>query len=600
MAIWNSNGQDTGGSGSYVSGTQGVQYIHDTFASNGDTITLPTGTFTWTHGVLLTKDVYILGSGYTPNTVTGGNTPGAPTLATTVDFTATTSTTTYTWAIGVALLPSAGGGNYFRVSGIHFTSSTGGINSLSFAFFDIGTQNSVTGSSNSDPFRIDNCILDGASSQVITFRTEGNGIGCVLDHDTFIGGPASELVHINGLNPDTFGALGGWKDDVTPGSNQLVYLEDCIFQLYNYNSQANYLATSAIESFFGSRTCIRFSSFYLAQIDQHGTHGAVGTRWYEFYNLTFYNGTTAVANNSHSTWLALRGGSGFVYNITASPSNFFWFGVIYSDDSYSTSPTAAYVTSTWPSISPTTEWAPYGPGQGIAVSNAPQVPDDSSPVYVWGLDRTILEVGTQNGQSGASDIAENRNFFVSSSKPTNILLYEQASGAISNYNYTAFTYPHPLTGLSGSVPGYGLTAATDASIVRTLLGVSSGSYSVPANNYFACYSTQFTNAAKAGATEWSNSVNTNYARVAMGAGGAGWSIAAYANGQGVIWSNLNNVISPTVIGANQAFYGLGFCDSGTIGGGNVNFFIDLLTQLTIAIGQCVLLPAGTGASFTTY
>ncbi|HEY1581367.1 MAG TPA: hypothetical protein VGF82_30225, partial [Terracidiphilus sp.] len=45
-----------------------VQFIHDTLAQNGDTITLPPGTFTWATGVTISKIITLQGQG----TGTGG------------------------------------------------------------------------------------------------------------------------------------------------------------------------------------------------------------------------------------------------------------------------------------------------------------------------------------------------------------------------------------------------------------------------------------------------------------------------------------------------------------------------------------------------
>src|SRR6188472_2743977 len=47
-----------------------VQAIHDTNAHDGDTITLPAGTFIWTTGVSLTKGVTVIGQ----TTITGAGT----------------------------------------------------------------------------------------------------------------------------------------------------------------------------------------------------------------------------------------------------------------------------------------------------------------------------------------------------------------------------------------------------------------------------------------------------------------------------------------------------------------------------------------------
>src|SRR5215469_2492602 len=57
--VWPSDGSDAN-----------VQAIHDTNANDGDTITLPAGTFIWTAGVKLTKGITVAGQ----TTVTGAGT----------------------------------------------------------------------------------------------------------------------------------------------------------------------------------------------------------------------------------------------------------------------------------------------------------------------------------------------------------------------------------------------------------------------------------------------------------------------------------------------------------------------------------------------
>jgi len=49
----------------YVSdgSAQNVQYVHDNLAQDGDTITLPAGTFIWTSGVTISKAITIQGTG---------------------------------------------------------------------------------------------------------------------------------------------------------------------------------------------------------------------------------------------------------------------------------------------------------------------------------------------------------------------------------------------------------------------------------------------------------------------------------------------------------------------------------------------------------
>lgn len=146
--------------------------------------------------------------------------------------------------------------------------------------------------------------------------------------------------------------------------------------------------------------------------------------------------------------------------------------------------------------------------------------------------------------------------------------------------------------------GSGLTAAADTSITKTIVGVTSGAYSSPSNNYVALYTTQFTASTKSGATEWSAASDTAYARQAMGATGTGWTIAAYSNGVGVVFTNTNTITQPAVAGTGQTLFAVGFCDALT--SGNIDFFADLSSSQSVAVGVSVVFTASTGISFTTY
>jgi hypothetical protein len=84
----------------------------------------------------------------------------------------------------------------------------------------------------------------------------------------------------------------------------------------------------------------------------------------------------------------------------------------------------------------------------------------------------------------------------------------------------------------------------------------------------------------------------------MGATGAGWTIAAYANGTGVVWNNTNTITQPAVAGTGQTLFAVGFCDALTVG--NIDFFADLASSVAVAVGVQVILSASTGAVFTTY
>src|SRR5258705_4862947 len=105
-----------------------VQFIHDTLAQSGDTITLPPGTYTWATGVTITKIITLQGQG----TGTGG---GDQTII--ID----------NYALGQPLLSlQVGSTGVFRMTGITVQSGSGSIK-------DGGTIN-INGLGN---VRIDHC-----------------------------------------------------------------------------------------------------------------------------------------------------------------------------------------------------------------------------------------------------------------------------------------------------------------------------------------------------------------------------------------------------------------------------------------------------------
>jgi len=151
--------------------------------------------------------------------------------------------------------------------------------------------------------------------------------------------------------------------------------------------------------------------------------------------------------------------------------------------------------------------------------------------------------------------------------------------------------------------GNGLTAQTDGSITNTLIG-KAGGYTSPTNNWVGCFTGNFTAAAKSAATavEWLVANDGAYARQAMGASGAGWTVNAYLSGTGVVWTNTNTITQPAVTLNAQTLGAIGLMDSVGPTGGNANFFIDVASPLSVAVGVNVILSGGgsPGLTFTTY
>jgi hypothetical protein len=151
--------------------------------------------------------------------------------------------------------------------------------------------------------------------------------------------------------------------------------------------------------------------------------------------------------------------------------------------------------------------------------------------------------------------------------------------------------------------GSGLTAAVDLTLTRTIVGATSP-YTSPSGGAMWCslYSTQFTAATKAGATEWTTGSDTNYARQALGTGGtntSGWTINAYASGTGVVITNFATLTQPAP-SSSQTLNAVGFCDTVGPTGGNIDLFADLPSPQTVNTGVQVIIAATTGAVFTIY
>ena len=130
-----------------------VQYLHDNSAHNGDTITLPTGAFTWATGVTISKSITLQGvAGATQINRAG-----------------------YSGAlVSITGLPSD---LPVRVTGIRFNSPVGQNGDLHSSM----VQGPYGGTWGLTQLRIDHCYFYGGM-RTLHFRYRVNG---VVDHNTF-------------------------------------------------------------------------------------------------------------------------------------------------------------------------------------------------------------------------------------------------------------------------------------------------------------------------------------------------------------------------------------------------------------------------------
>lgn len=258
--------------------------------------------------------------------------------------------------------------------------------------------------------RITGIKFDGGTTQSVMLIARNGGKG-LIDHCEFVSGSASEMIHNEAYGPDPRPGPG-WTNNVTPGSDDALYIEDCTFSKNPLQDQY-FWGTSAVQNYYGSRTVFRHNTCNYCQIDVHGTQGMVGGRWFEIYDNVF---TIPASGGNQSDFIVLRGGSGVVYGntVTGGPNSGAGNINLYDENGGS---------------------SPLYLGRGWS--------QNPSPVYLWNVDPKMHVGSGSNVQSG-------RDYFVSASEPASMKVWQQSSqNANSTYAYTALAYPHPGQGGGG-------------------------------------------------------------------------------------------------------------------------------------------------------
>jgi hypothetical protein len=246
-----------------------VQYLHDNSAQDGDTITMPAGTFSWTQGVVITKGITLIGQTTTDpvnrsavdNTIILDNAPrgGTP-----------------------IILVNSVAGKTCRVSGI--TLRAGAVLPLNY-------NGAVKLLGNSASVRVDHCHFDNLQYQAEYIRIGGQVYG-VLDHNVMSSNSGNQLAVTiyNGGTSTIFGD-DAWAAPANYGGSNFIFIED--------NSVSNF-AGGATDDFDGGRWVFRHNHVYDTLMQTHGTECCRdrGGRAHEIYN-----------NDNHlTTFLCCTGG----------------------------------------------------------------------------------------------------------------------------------------------------------------------------------------------------------------------------------------------------------------------------------------------------
>ena len=265
--VYNSNGTP-----------ESVQYLHDGQAQNGDTITLPVGTFVWSTQILITKNITLSGAGQDV-TVIYDNVPKPDGGSSTVPmfFTGITGGLRIT---GFTLHGQAQDTQVFNKGEIHVD----------------GTSHSV---------RIDHVKIDQPGTGAMLFSGD---IWGVVDHCVFNLPNFKQAIQV--FNPNYGGGSYGDVSYELPtnlGSGQGIYIEDSTFV---GPGRAGAGVTDATQ---GGRFVFRYNTVTSDNAVTHGTEGQRyrGVRSYEFYDNTFTNPNTIIF-----CAIYLRGGTGVIWGNT--------------------------------------------------------------------------------------------------------------------------------------------------------------------------------------------------------------------------------------------------------------------------------------------
>lgn len=291
MATYVSNGVDTGGSGPYVSGTQGVQYLITSIASAGDIIVIPNGSFTWSTGITCSKGLKIMGQTIGGVTITSQSNSALVVLTPPSSSSQVLEFCNLNFICGSSVTGSTG--HFVAVNYVSFPVTNGPV-----AIHDCSFSTPGTGQV------LNSMVLVSQNGTVIyscTFNTNS-----VMNPSTGQGSAGDECIQFKNPGTDIWQFVDTMGLSGDPNGTQNTYVEDCHF-LNNL--------TETLDFDDGSRTAVRSCTFTLAAIASHGYDTSpFGGRHWELYNNNFVgdSGTTNLPNG----WITMRSGTGVIANNT--------------------------------------------------------------------------------------------------------------------------------------------------------------------------------------------------------------------------------------------------------------------------------------------
>jgi len=245
-----------------------------TAASDGDTVTIPSGTCSWATSVSIpsSKGITLQGAGIGSTIIQDGT--GAYSNVLRV-YTATAS-------------------QPVRVTAIEFDAQ---------ATVKSGLYSQIYVSGDAPDFRIDNCKFDDMKSRGIIAHAGGNELYGLIDHCEFVAPYAAGVQGVTTLGEGPESGIQ-WTRAYTPGTANAIYTEDCTFTY-------SYLNDGATDNYGGARYVFRNNIVNGTMMGGH--HGADSGGYYSGHTAEYYNN---VMTSDEYRGIYYRGGTGFIFNNT--------------------------------------------------------------------------------------------------------------------------------------------------------------------------------------------------------------------------------------------------------------------------------------------
>lgn len=271
-------------------------------AVDGDTVTIPAGSCTWTSGLSVNKSITIQGAGVGATGLTNG-------MAGWSAF--------FIWTTKATGNTPAG---FSRLTGITFDGGTSGGN-VAGGYLVVILGNSGNVRIDHNRFigsRSRGMIVSGYVRGVIDHNTfnvnQFNYFGLVTRHEAWANGNES---YCAGFSATPGCGDTSWASPLTPGSREAIYVEDNTFTnglgMFNWAHDGDY----------GHRTVFRNNTYNNLAWANHGTETdgrPRSARWSEHYRNNFVANNAAIFNGWPSA-IGSRGGSNLVFDNTMTFTN---------------------------------------------------------------------------------------------------------------------------------------------------------------------------------------------------------------------------------------------------------------------------------------